>query len=80
MGKKKNKEWTKTMAGSQLLSSGDIIQLMDQGAPVTCRVLSCLATDDGSCFASLEIIEGERKGEKISTKLRAGTEDGPFPE
>ena len=36
----KNKEWTKTMAGDQLLSPGDIIQLMDQGAPVTCRVLA----------------------------------------
>lgn len=66
----KKKEWTKTMEGGQLLAQGDVIQVMDKGVPVKCRVLSSLAVDDGSCLASLEILEGERTGEKISTKLR----------
>jgi len=69
----KKREWSKTMHGSQLLAPGDVIQLMDEGSPIKCRVLSCLAVDDGGCFASLEIIEGEKKGERIKTKLRAGS-------
>ncbi len=67
----RKKEWTKTMEGGQLLAQGDVIQVMDKGVPVKCRVLSSLAVEDGSCLATLEILEGERKGEKISTKLRA---------
>ena len=66
----KNKEWTKTMRGAQLLAPGDVIRLMDQGAPVRCRVLSCLALEDGGCMASVEIVEGERTGEKIRTRLK----------
>jgi hypothetical protein len=61
-----------TMRGSQLLAAGDIIQVMDEGTPVKCRVLSCLGTDDGACLASLEILEGERKGDRIRTTLRPG--------
>jgi hypothetical protein len=59
------------MSGGQLIASGDIIRVMDQGSPVQCRVLSCLATEDGACLASLEVLEGDRKGEKISATLRA---------
>lgn len=68
----RKKEWTRTMRGTQLLAAGDLIQLMDQGTVLKCRVLSCLATEDGGCLASVEIIEGERTGEKIRTVLRAG--------
>jgi hypothetical protein len=62
------------MSGGQLIAAGDLIRVMDQGSVVECRVLSCLATEDGACLASLEILEGERKGEKISATLRAGEE------
>lgn len=68
----RKKEWTKTMRGTQLLAPGDLIQLMDQGTVLKCRVLSCLATEDGGCLASVEIIEGARRGEKIRTVLKAG--------
>jgi hypothetical protein len=60
-----------TMSGGQLLAAGDIIRVMDGGTPVECRVLSCLGSDDGACLASLEILEGERKGDRIQTTLRA---------
>lgn len=58
--------------GGQLLARGDIISVMEQGVPVSCRVLSCLAVEDGACFARLEFLEGERKGEHVETLLRAG--------
>ena len=69
----RNKDWIKTMHRTQLLAPGETIQLMDQGEPVSCKVLSCIAVEDGGCFASLEILEGPRAGEKISSKLRAET-------
>lgn len=59
-----------TLRGSQLLARGDIIQVMDQGQPTKCRVLSCLGRDDGACMAALEILEGGRKGQRIQTLLR----------
>ena len=62
------------MSGGQLIASGDIIKVMDQESLIQCRVLSCLATEDGACLASLEVLEGARKGEKISATLRAGEE------
>lgn len=62
------------MSGGQLIASGDVIRMMDQGSLVRCRVLSCLATEGGACLASLEILEGDRKGQKISATLRAGEE------
>jgi hypothetical protein len=62
------------MSGGQLIAAGDLIRVMDQGSLVQCRVLSCLATEDGACLASLEILEGDRKGEKISATLRASDE------
>ncbi|MEW6113271.1 MAG: hypothetical protein AB1664_14160 [Thermodesulfobacteriota bacterium] len=65
----RKKDWTKNMHGSQLLGPGDIIRVMDGEAPIQCKVLSCLASEDGSCFARIEILEGDRKGERISTKL-----------
>jgi hypothetical protein len=60
-----------TIEGGQLLTQGDVIQVMDEGLPVKCLVRSCLAAEDGSCLAGLEILEGERKGERISTRLKA---------
>lgn len=68
----KKKEWTKTMRGTQLMSPGDVIQLMDGGSPIQCKILSWLANEDGSCMASLEVLEGDRKGERFQTRLRAG--------
>jgi len=67
----RKKKWTKTVEGGQLLAQGDVIQVMDKGVPVKCVVLSCLAVEDGGCLAGLEILDGERKGERFSTKLRA---------
>ena len=72
----KTKEWTKTMRGGQLISRGEIIQFMDGDTLLKCRVLSCLALEDGACFASMEVLDGERKGERIRTKLRAAGEKG----
>ncbi len=74
MARKKEREFV--LKGGQLLTSGDVIHIADRGAPVKCRVLSCLGTDDGGCLAGLEILEGERKGERIRTKLMpAGRSD-----
>lgn len=61
-----------TVPGGSLLARGDIIKVMDQGSSVECKVLSCVSLEDGSCLASLEVLEGERKGQKITSKLRAG--------
>ncbi len=66
------------MRGTQLVAPGDVIQLMDQGSLLKCQVLSSLATPDGGFYANVQIVEGDRKGEKISAKLRPGTEEGPF--
>ncbi|GEM_PF-698634 len=71
MGKKK-REWTRTMRGAQLMAPGDVIRLMDQGSLLKCRVLSCLATEDGGCLANVVVMEGERKDEKIQAKLVPG--------
>jgi hypothetical protein len=70
----RNKEPGICMSGGQLIARGDVIKVMDQGSPVQCRVLSCLATEDGACLASLEILEGDHKGQKISATLRAREE------
>lgn len=70
MSKKKKEKLT--LEGGQLLARGDVIQLMDGGETVKCKVLSCLAAEDGGCFAGLEIVEGPRTGERIDAKLRAG--------
>jgi hypothetical protein len=58
------------LRGSQLLARGDIIKVMDEGSPISCKVLSCLGNPDGSCVAGLEILEGERQGQRIQTTLR----------
>ena len=68
----RNKKREFTLRGGQLLARGDIIQVMDQNAAVKCRVLSCLGTEDGGCLASLEVIEGERTGERFDSKLHPG--------
>jgi hypothetical protein len=70
----RKKQSQTTVPGRSLLGPGDIITMMDDGSPLECKVLSCITTDDGACLASLEILEGERKGERITTKLRAGGE------
>ena len=58
--------------GTQLLERGEVIQFMDKGELLKCRVLSCLAVEGGGCYAALEVLEGDRKGERIETKLRTG--------
>ncbi len=70
MRKPKTKEIS--LRADQLLRSGDTITVMDDGSPTICKVLSCLGTNDGSCFASLEILEGPRKGIRLETSLIAG--------
>jgi len=70
----KVKEWKNKMYGGQLVAAGDLIQLMDKGELLSCRVLSCLAVDGGGCFARVEVAEGPRKGEKIEAMLRTGKE------
>ncbi len=70
MARKKEREFM--LKGGQLLASGDIIRIGERESPLKCRVLSCLATDDGGCLASLEVLEGERKGERINTRLMPG--------
>lgn len=70
MGRQKEKKVSP--AGGQLLAQGDVIQLMDGGEIVKCKVLSCLAAEDGGSFAGLEIVEGPGAGERINAKLRAG--------
>jgi hypothetical protein len=72
-GKKKEKL---SLKGGQLISSGDVVRVMEQGAPVNCRVVSCIAAPDGTCHASLEVLEGPKAGQRISAKLKAG---GPEP-
>lgn len=61
-----------TLSGGQLLSAGDVIRVMEQDNPVKCKVLSCLATPEGGCYASLEILEGDRRGQRFRTHLKAG--------
>ncbi|MCX5872264.1 MAG: hypothetical protein NTY51_03380 [Deltaproteobacteria bacterium] len=60
-----------SLRADQLLCAGDIVTVMDDGSPTSCKVLSCLGTNDGSCFASLEILEGPKKGSKLETSLVA---------
>ena len=66
---RKPKQRQVSLRADQLLCAGDIITVMDDGHPTKCRVLSCLGTDDGSCFAGLEILEGPKKGNRIQTSL-----------
>ena len=70
----REKKYRSTVRGGQLLAPGDVIQVMVQGSLVKCRVLSCLAVEGGGCLAGLEILGGERKGERIQTTLRAAEE------
>ena len=72
-GKKKEKL---TIRGGQLLARGDTIRVYEGGVLITCRVLSCIAGEQDSCHVSLEILEGDRKGERFSTTLRAA-DDSP---
>lgn len=70
----REKKYKSSLRGAQLLAPGDVIQVMDQGSPVKCRVLSCLAVEGGGCLAGLEILDGKRKGERIQTTIRASEE------
>jgi hypothetical protein len=58
--------------GGMLIRRGEVIHLMDQGVLIKCRVISCLAMKEGSCWATLEILEGERSGVRIDARLRPG--------
>ena len=60
-----------SLRADQLLSAGDIITMMDDGLPTKCKVMSCLGTNDGSCFAILEILDGPKKWNRIETSLVA---------
>jgi len=71
----KRKKDKTTIPGASLLARGEIIQVMDQGVPVKCRVLSAVLAEDGSTLAGLEVLEGENKGRKITSKLRAGKKE-----
>ncbi len=71
----RKKESQTTIRGGSLLTRGDVIKIMDQESLVECKVLSCLANEDGGCLASLEVLEGEKKGERITAKLRARQEE-----
>jgi len=68
---RKPKQKQVNLRANQLLCYGDVITVMDEGSPTRCKVLSCLGTNDGSCFASLEILEGPKKGSKLDTSLVA---------
>lgn len=68
---KKDKTWTKTMRGNQLMSPGETIEIMDNDDKLQCRVLSCLAVEDGGCVASVVVLDGPRKGEKIQGYLKS---------
>jgi hypothetical protein len=67
-GKKKEKF---TLKGGQLVARGDVVRVMDEGSLVSCRVISCLVAPDGSCHASIEILEGPKTGQRIDTTLKA---------
>ena len=69
---RKPKEKQISLRGDQLLRGGDIVHVMDDGNPTKCRVLSCLGIGSGSCLASLEILEGPKKGTRMDTTLVAG--------
>lgn len=66
-----------TISGGQLLARGDIVRVMEDGNPVRCRVLACVAAEEGACLASLEIMEGARAGERIKATLKAAAEEPP---
>ena len=59
------------LPGGQLIARGDVITMMDDDTPVKCLVLSCIGDDQGKCFATVEIMEGPKKGERIDATLRA---------
>ncbi|MGC8907980.1 MAG: hypothetical protein ACP5M0_11150 [Desulfomonilaceae bacterium] len=60
--------------GGMLIGRGDVIQVMDEGTLTKCEVISCLAAGQDGCLATLEILEGPRKGQRIQTKLRLASE------
>mgnify|MGYP006900795999 FL=1 len=68
MRKPKNKQ--AMLSGAQLMSRGDIITMMDAGSPVKCLVLSCIGDNQGMCMATVEILEGPKKGERLTASLR----------
>lgn len=70
MRKPKNRQVM--LSGAQLLARGDIITMMDEDVPVKCMVMSCIGDNQGTCLATVEILEGPRKGSRISASLRAG--------
>ncbi len=67
---RKPKEKQVMLSGAQLMARGDVITMMDEGVPVKCMVLSCIGESDGKCLATVEFLEGPRKGSRISASLR----------
>lgn len=53
------------------MARGDIITMLDADTPVKCIVLSCVGTNEGSCLATVEFLEGPKKGSRINATLRA---------
>ncbi len=70
MRKRKDRELSLT--GGQLMARGDVITMLDGDTPVKCMVLSCVGNNEGSCLATVEFLEGPKKGSRISATLRAG--------
>lgn len=68
---RKPKKKHSMLPGGQLIARGDVITMMDDDTPVKCLVLSCIGDDQGKCFATVEIMEGPKKGERIDATLRA---------
>jgi hypothetical protein len=62
------------VSGGQLLGAGDVIHIQESDKLIKCKVLSALQTEDGACMAGLEILEGDRQGERFTATLRAGAE------
>lgn len=73
MGKRKSQ--ITGVRGWQHLKSGDVITIMDRGEPLKCRVIFCIVEGDDRFHANLEVIEGERKGERFITVLKLGGPD-----
>lgn len=69
MGKRSERQIK--VQGAQLIERGEIVRVMEGGAEIKCRVLSCIATEGGACLANLEIVGGEQTGRKFEAVLRA---------
>jgi len=76
----KHKRETRGVRGWAHLKPGDVITVMDRGEPAKCRVIFCMLEGEDRLHANLEVLEGERKGERFTAVLRGGPEAEPAPE